>query len=86
MQDVRIVIMIQGWVMVGVYSEDGVNKYLRQANVVRTWGTTKGLGEIALGGPTKETILDPCGFVDIPVSAVVGVIKCNAEKWEALFK
>ena len=32
-------------------------------------------GYTALTGPTKDTILDPCGTVEIPVASVVATMK-----------
>lgn len=50
---------------------------LENASVIRQWGTTKGLGQIALQGPTKETILDPCGSPCIPESKVLFILPCT---------
>ena len=60
----RIVVLTNGWVFIGVWHEATENKpaLLTEASNVRRWGTTAGLGELALNGPTKETILDPCGI------------------------
>ena len=46
-------------------------------SVIRVWGTTAGLGEIALKGPTKDTVLDFAGTVDVPHSKVLSVIYCS---------
>ncbi len=54
----------------------GIGISLTDASVIRVWGTTRGLGEIALGGPTKETILDPIGDIDVPLNAIISVVKC----------
>ena len=56
-KDIRILVLHRGWVVVGYYSATDSEVTLRQAAVVRRWGTTKGLGEIAAGGPTAATIL-----------------------------
>lgn len=77
----KIVILQRGWVMVGDFTQDGDTITLRNARVIRLWGTTKGLGEIALGGPTTKTILEPCGTVTIPVLTTVAMIDCEADKW-----
>jgi len=45
------------------------------ASCIRVWGTTKGLGEIALCGPTPKTILDPCGTLHVPQDKVI-LIDC----------
>lgn len=73
----RIVILSYGWVMIGEYSESADQKTvsLNDAYVIRRWGTKKGLGQIALTGPTKDTILDPCGIVNIPMLSVVASIR-----------
>ena len=75
----QIVVADRGWVFLGdVYSDDQGNKIINDAKVVRVWGTTKGLGELALTGPTKDTKLDDSGTVRVPSRSVVAVFDC---KW-----
>jgi hypothetical protein len=79
---VKIVILQRGWVMVGYYKREGDNCSLSNASVIRTFGTTNGLGEIAAGGPTKETKLDPCnGLVEFHRLTEVATITCEDSKW-----
>jgi hypothetical protein len=79
--DIRIVVLQRGWVMVGRWSQDGEMCALDNASVIRMWGTTKGLGEIALNGPTSTTTLDACGHVDFHILTTVVVLNCKDEKW-----
>ena len=79
--NVKIVILQRGWVKVGRFYQDGVNCRLENCATIRSWGTTKGLGEIAIGGPTSKTILDPeptCRFHEL---TVIATIDCVEEKW-----
>ena len=75
--DKRIVILTYGWVMIGNYSRDGDSARLTEAAVIRKWGTDKGIGQIALTGPTSETVLDPIGEAEFPLTSVVSTIKCK---------
>jgi hypothetical protein len=80
---VRIVILQRGWVMVGKYRRKGKYCYLDNASVIRIWGTTKGIGEIASCGPTSLTKLDKCfGEVEFHELTVIATLKCEVEKWE----
>lgn len=82
--DVKIVILQRGWVMVGRFERDGSECKLHDAAVIRTWGTTRGLGEIAKDGPTSSTKLDPChGVVEFDYLTVVATIACNEVKWKS---
>lgn len=83
---IRIVILQRGWVFVGRYSQVGPDCKLEDAHVVRVWGTTKGLGEIAYGGPTQNTKLDPTPTVYFHELTVVASIECNAHAWGGVFK
>lgn len=84
-QDIRIVILQRGWVMVGRYSQKGDECQLEGAKVVRRWGTTRGLGELATGGPVDgKTVLDPAPTVRFHALTVVASIACEASKWAAL--
>ena len=78
---VRIVILQRGWIVVGYFSQDGNYGILDCASVIRVWGTTKGLGEIAVNGPTIKTILDPCPKVRFHELTVVATIDCMEGKW-----
>lgn len=83
--DYKIVILQRGWVMVGKLERSGSECKLHQASIIRYWGTTKGLGEIAASGPTSKTILDKCGgLVEFDYLTVVASISINEEKWRLL--
>ncbi len=43
--------------------------------------TTKGLGEIAAGGPTLKTVLDKCPPVSFHELTAIATIDCEAGKW-----
>ena len=45
--EIKIVILQRGWVMVGRLERDGNDCKLHNASVIRIWGTTKGIGQIA---------------------------------------
>lgn len=77
-----ILIAPRGWVFVGNKSVKGDEITLSNASVIRIWGTTKGLGELALNGPQSATKLDPCGTVRINRLAVVAEMNVNVEKWK----
>lgn len=80
---VRICVLQRGWVVVGRFSQKGSECKLTNASIVRTWGTTKGLGEIAENGPIKDkTVLDKTP--DVVFHELVGVFQiiCKADKWE----
>lgn len=80
--DIKIVVLQRGWVMVGRLERDGSECKLHNASVIRNWGTTKGLGEIAAGGPTSSTKLDPTsGVVEFDYLTVVATIACNKAVW-----
>lgn len=57
----QIVVLDRGWVYVGNVIIEGDLVRIHNARCIRRWGTTKGLGELALTGPTKNTVLDPTG-------------------------
>ena len=75
----QIVVADRGWVFVGdVLSDLNGDKVINEAKVVRIWGTTKGLGELAISGPTSKTVLDESGTVRVPARSVVAIFDC---KW-----
>lgn len=50
--------------------------------VVRVWGTSDGLGELAKKGPLNATKLDEEGPGDISKLHTLRTIECNEEAWE----
>lgn len=83
---IRIVILQRGWVVVGRYAQAGSAVTITNASVIRRWGTTRGLGEIAAGGPTPNTALDGCGTVRCHELAVIATLDCEDAKWATIIK
>lgn len=82
--DIKIVILQRGWIMVGKFERTENECKLHQAAVIRLWGTSKGLGEIAENGPTSSTKLDKCyGIVEFDYLTVVATISVNESKWQS---
>lgn len=80
--DIKIVILQRGWVMIGRYSKEEDICTLENALVIRQWGTTKGLGELAFEGPKTNTKLDKAGHVEFHILTVVATINCDDSKWD----
>jgi hypothetical protein len=80
----KIYVMDRGWVLVGVPrdSKDKILLALDNCHVVRRWGTTKGIGELAQKGPLKETILELEGDgIEINRLFVHHSIPCSEKGW-----
>jgi len=73
----EIVVVISGWVLIGDVVEEPDRLVIHDAGVIRVWGTTAGLGEIALHGPSTSTIIDPCGMAIVLNPVVVMRIPCK---------
>ncbi len=85
--NVRIVVLQRGWVAVGYYERDGDNCRLLNASIIRAWGTSKGLGELAESGPTSSTKLDKCnGAVEFHRLTEIFTLQCEESKWKSLLK
>ena len=81
--DIKIVILQRGWVMVGRFERGDTVCKLYDASVIRSWGTTKGLGELAENGPLANTKLDKCyGVVEFDWLTVVASVSVNDEAWK----
>jgi hypothetical protein len=77
----QIICCHRGFVFVGIVADSELEVVIRQASCVRKWGTTSGLGEIAINGPTDNTVLDFVGTVRVHPLSVVCRIDCEADKW-----
>ena len=80
---IKIVVLQRGWVLVGKFERTGDQCFLHNASVIRNWGTTKGLGELANRGPLKDTKLDKCNGV-VEFEALTKVLSIDVEQsvWE----
>lgn len=74
-----IVIGSGGNVVVGDLVIRGCYGYMKNASVIRRWGTSKGLGQLALNGPTSQTILDSCGEFTFHVETTCGLIPVKSD-------
>ena len=61
-----IVVLDRGFVYVGDVRMDDRFCVISGARNIRRWGTTRGLGELALDGPLQHTVLDAVGTVRAP--------------------
>lgn len=77
----QIVVLNRGWVVIGNYSEKGDECTLSDASVIRKWGTTKGLGELAEKGKLADTILDACPNVHFNKMTMVARMDVNETNW-----
>ena len=78
---VKIVVLQRGWVAVGRFSQKGNECHLDEASIIRRWGTTKGLGEIAKNGPTSSTMLDSTPRITYHELTAVVTIDCEESEW-----
>lgn len=81
-QKLAIVVLDRGWVFIGRVSESPSALVLSSAACIRYWGTTKGLGQLALEGPQSQTKIDEAGTVTVPRHAVICVLEVVEEKWK----
>lgn len=77
----KIIVAQRGWVFIGRRSVDGDEVTLTDAKCIRRWGTTKGLGQLALEGPQENTKLDPAGTVRLHRLGIVASFDCAEEPW-----
>ena len=77
----QIVILQRGWIVIGDVSKDGADFQISNCAVIRNWGTTSGLGELAEKGPLQNTRLDKCPDVFAHELGVVGRMNVNEANW-----
>lgn len=65
--------------VVGDLTIVGPTGYLTNASFIRRWGTTKGLGQLAISGATSDTILDPCGEFEFEMLTTCGMIPVKSD-------
>jgi hypothetical protein len=81
--DLKIVILQRGWIMIGRFERKGNDCKLFNSSTIRSWGTTKGLGQLAKEGPQTNTKLDKnYGVVEFDYLTVCAMISCEEKPWE----
>lgn len=78
---IRIVVLQRGWVVIGRYTRRGQNCTLTNGFVIRRWGTTNGLGQLAMSGPTNNTTLEPTPDMRFHQLTEVMNISCEEGEW-----
>lgn len=78
---VKIVILQRGWVVVGRWFQKGEQCRIENGYVIRVWGTSNGLGELAENGPQSSTKLDSAKTLRFHELTVVATMDCNESKW-----
>ena len=77
----QILVLQRGWVIVGDVSQESSMVSVSNCSVVRVWGTSNGLGELAENGPLSETVLDPCPPVQAHELSIVLRMNANESNW-----
>ena len=79
---IKIVVLQRGWVVIGRFERKGNDCKLYNSYIIRSWGTEKGLGELAKG-KTSKTVLDKCyGIVSFDYLTTILSIDCEEEAWK----
>jgi hypothetical protein len=80
----QIAVLDRGFVYVGICSVADDMLTITDARCIRRWGTTGGLGQLALSGPTASTKLDKAGTVRAPIRSVIHMLDTASDLWPAL--
>jgi hypothetical protein len=79
---IRIVVLQRGWVAIGRFIREDNNCTLHDAYIIRKWGTSAGLGQLAKNGKQSETVLDPAGIIRFYLTVCLE-IECDYQKWNS---
>ena len=78
----HIIVLTNGFVFAGNMSADDTYLTITNPYNIRIWGTEgKGLGWLALYGPTPATKLDACTTVRAPLSQLVFTLQVESGPW-----
>lgn len=86
-----ILVQKTNWVThIGFWDEHPFIITLTQGGTVRSWGATKGIGQLQASGPTKTTVLDHAAEILIHEDKIIGVWPIRAAEadraWRQLLK
>lgn len=82
-QPTHIAIVESGWVFAVNCPGAKLGEHIeaREARVIRKWGTTDGLAQLAIKGPTTETALELCSVISIPANKVLFLMDVTSAGW-----
>lgn len=78
-----LIVADRGFVWVGEASTDADWVNIKGGRVVRRWGTSEGLNELAVKGPLANTCLDAPADLKVSRKALIAIIPCEVDKWAA---
>lgn len=79
-----IAVLQRGHVAVGIYKQRGNIAMLKKAAIVRRWGTSEGLGELAEKGPLENTKLDKCPDLTFHIREAIFIMEAK-DAWGNYF-
>lgn len=83
MSVLEIVVVKEGWVLIGRVTPLAGELQIEGCSVIRRWGTTRGLAELANEGMTQLTVIEPAvDVVLVPNLSVIMRMVCKEEKWQ----
>ncbi len=84
---IKICILQRGWVVIGRFSKDEGGNFTIESPcyVIRKWGTTGGLGQLAAEGPLAETKLDKTPEITGFRDSVIFTIAVDDDRWNDQF-
>lgn len=81
----QIVVLPYGHVVIGQVSRTGDEVVISAARIIRRWGTSRGLAQLANDGPQIGMALeDPCD-VEVHRLAIVMAYRCDPQKWRSFY-
>jgi hypothetical protein len=78
----KILVLNRSWNVVGDVETDGDFYLIFNGSVIRRWGTTNGIGELAMNGPLPETVLDSIPLMKAHKDQVIFTLNCDESKWK----
>jgi len=78
----KICVLDKGWVLVGQLEKDGDEYLLINGCVIRRWGTSEGIGELAIKGPLPDTKLEKIPLVKFHKRSLIFTVSCEESKWK----
>lgn len=81
---IQIVVLQRGWIAIGRFTQTKEQCHLTSAYIIRSWGTDKGLGQLANEGKQTNTKLDKCADLHFHELTVVFRMDVDESKWTVI--